>query len=121
MPLVAMICGGLLEVLGIAGFLMTGAPTSLIPAVLGGLLFACGFLARSRPDWQRHAMHAAAGLGLLGFLGSASALLKLPTLLAGGFVERPAAVTSRVAMAVVCFIFVALCVKSFIDARRAKA
>jgi Transmembrane proteins 14C len=121
MAFTTMIFGGLLIVLGVGGYIVTNAPTSLIPAVLGGLLLVCGFLAQSRPNISRHTMHAAAVLALLGFLGSVRGLMKLPDVIAGRFVERPAAVWTQSLMAILCLVFVALCVKSFIDARRARA
>ena len=59
--------------------------------------------------------------GLLGFLGTAKSLLKIPALLSGEPVERAAAVGVQAAFAVLSLIFVALCVKSFIDARKARS
>ncbi len=114
----AMLFGGLLIALGIAGYVGTGmaSPTALIPSVFGVLLTIAGWIARDESR-RKHAMHGAAMAGLLGFLGSASGLVELPALL-GGEAARPAAVISRSAMAVLCLIFVVLCVRSFIDARR---
>jgi hypothetical protein len=91
--------------------------TALIPAILGLLLaLAGGFSLKS----LKHGGHAAATVGLLGFLGSVPGLLKLPALLSGAPLERPAAVATQSIMAVLCLVFVALCVKSFIDARRGR-
>ncbi len=113
--------GVILIALGVVGYVATGqqSPTALIPAAFGVLLFICGVLAR-KEHLRKHVMHAAAALGVLGFLGSVPGLLKVFTLLGGGEVERPAAVISQSLMAVCMLIFVALCVKSFIDARRAR-
>ncbi len=62
-----------------------------------------------------HARHARAALvGIIGFLGSVSGLIKLPSLLAGGQFERPHAIVLQSIMAVLCLIFIGLCVKSFI-------
>ena len=66
-------------------------------------------------------MHVAAAIGLLGFAGTVRGLMKLPVLLTGGELDRPAAVAVQAAMAIVCFIFVVLCVWSFVKARRASA
>ncbi len=41
--------------------------------------------------------------------------------LTGGEIERPTAIAVQAAMAIVCFVFVLLCVWSFIKARRASA
>jgi len=113
--------GVILIALGLAGYVATGqeSPTALIPAAFGVLLLICGVLAR-KEHLRKHAMHAAAALGLLGFLGTARGLVQAFALLGGGTVERPAAVTSQAVMAVLSLIFVVLCVKSFIDARRAR-
>ena len=115
----AMLFGGLLIALGLAGYVGTGmeSPTALIPAAFGLLLTIAGWIARDESR-RKHAMHGAAMVGLLGFLGSASALLELPDLLGGGQVVRPAAVISRSIMAVLSLVFVVLCVRSFIAARR---
>lgn len=115
----AILFGVLLILLGGVGYVGSGmeSPTALIPAVFGVLLIVAGAIARNEAR-RKHAMHGAAMIGLLGFLGSASGLLQLPALLSGGEVARPMAVASRSAMAVLSIIFVGLCVKSFIDARR---
>ena len=70
---------------------------------------------------QNLAMHIAVVIGLLGFVGTVRGLMKLPVLLTSGQLDRPAAVVIQAAMAMVCFVFVLLCVRSFIKARRAGA
>ncbi|MEZ5364390.1 MAG: hypothetical protein R2748_19155 [Bryobacterales bacterium] len=116
----AMLFGVLLILLGLVGWVGSGmeSPTALIPAVFGLLLLIAGAVALNESR-RKHAMHAAAMVGLLGF-GPASGLLQLPALLGGAEVARPAAVASKSAMAVLSAIFVALCVRSFIAARRAR-
>ena len=89
----------------------------MIPVAFGVLLMVCGILGR-KESRVKHAMHAAAILGVLGFLGSAPGLIKLPALLAGGEVLRPAAVIARSIMAILMLVFVGLCVRSFIAAKR---
>ena len=118
---IAMVFGAILIILGVVGYVATDriSVTALIPAGFGLALLLLGVLAR-KENLRKHAMHLAAALGLVGFLGSASGLPKLMTLLAGGEVERPAAAISQSLMAVTCAVFVGLCVKSFIDARRAR-
>jgi hypothetical protein len=122
MPSTAILFGVLLILLGFAGWLGSGmeSPTALIPTVFGLLLCIAGAAAR-KESRRKHAMHAAAMIGLLGFLGSASGLAELPALLSGGEVARPAAVASKSAMAILSALFVGLCVRSFISARRARA
>ena len=121
MPQITVGFAGLLLATGLAGFGWTGwiHVTALIPAFLGLLLLGCGLLA-FREGMLKHAMHAAAVLGVVGFLGSAPGLLKLPALLSGQALERPAAVAARSVMALLCLVFLGLCVASFIQARRAR-
>jgi len=111
------IFGVLLTLLGLGGYILTGTSsfTALIPAVFGLLLIVLGFLARSEAV-RRHAMHAAAVVALVGCAGALFPLLRTPMGL------RPAiAVFSQIAMVVLTAVFVALCVRSFIDARRRRA
>jgi hypothetical protein len=111
--------GIVLILLGLGGYFGTDrvSMTALIPAAFGLLLLIFGMLARD--DKRRKlAMHIAVTVGLLGFLGTVPGLVKLPTLLMGGDVQRPPAVIAQSIMAVLMAIYVAMCVKSFIDARR---
>ncbi len=107
----------LLVILGAWGFFGTGMqhPTALIPAGVGLVLVVLGAVAARWEGARKHAMHAAAAVGLLGFLMAAGRFLyKLCT---GGEVTGTAGL-STLTMAVLCGTFVALCVKSFIDARK---
>jgi len=80
------------------------------------------FGALARDDSKRKmAMHIAVTVGLLGFLGTVPGLLKIGTMLSGGEVTRPAAVIAQSIMAVLMAVYVAMCVKSFIDARKRRA
>ena len=114
--------GFVLIALGLGSYFGTGREhfTALIPAVFGLPLALLGVVALKDHTWK-HAMHVAAAIGLLGFAGTVKGLLKLPVLLTGGELDRPAAVAVQAAMAIVCFVFVVLCVWSFIQARRASA
>ncbi len=114
--------GTLLILLGVVGYVATGAVsiTALIPAFFGFALVVLGAVAREESR-RKHAMHAAAAVGLIGFLGSVRGLTKLPSLVIGDFVTRPAAIVSQSIMALLMLVFVALCVKSFIAARRSRA
>ena len=111
--------GIILVVLGVVSYVGTGAVsvTALIPAFFGGVLCLLGWIARN-DRYRKHALHVAVIVGVVGFLGAAPGLAGLIRLLTGGVVERPAAVISQSIMAVVTAAFVALCVKSFVDARR---
>ena len=107
--------------LGLIGYFGTGAasPTALIPCALGALLLLLGAIARN-PARRKHAMHAAAIVGLIGFLGAGRGLTKIAPLLAGEPVERPNAVIAQAVMALLSLVFLAHCIKSFVDARRAR-
>jgi cell shape-determining protein MreD len=113
--------GGILLVLGVAGYAVTGAqsPTALIPAALGFLLVLLGWLAR-RPRMRMHAMHGAALLGVLGFAGSVRGIGQVARMLVGQTVQRPSAAIAQSIMAFVCLAFVGLTVRSFIAARLAR-
>lgn len=113
--------GALLTALGVFSYLGTGAasPTALIPAAFGLILLVLGVLARD-PAKRKSMMHFAAGIGVLGFAGSAPGLMKSFRMLGGETVERPNAVVAQAFMAVLCLAFVALCVRSFISARRSR-
>ncbi|WP_437607519.1 hypothetical protein WMF20_42730 [Sorangium sp. So ce834] len=112
--------GALLTALGVGGFAATSAPTALIPAGFGVVSIGLGVLARQE-KYHMHAMHASALVGVVGVVGSARGLSKLPALLSGGDVERPAAVVAQSLMAVLSAGYVALCARSFVAARRAPA
>lgn len=117
--------GLLLILVGLTGYFATGHvhPTALIPAGFGLLLGIFGLLADT-PDSKRRMlfMHIAVTLGLLGFLATIQGLVQWFEYVAGKLMPKyPAAVESKAAMALLCFIFVLLCVRSFIAARRARA
>jgi hypothetical protein len=118
----AIVFGVLLGILGgvLFGFSGSHSPTALIPSAFGVALILCGFIAKNEKA-RMHAMHFAALLGLLGFAIPIWRLVKkfvFPT-------DRPAefnewADGGQIAMAALSGVFLALCVKSFIDARRAR-
>ena len=114
--------GVVLIVLGLAGYFGTGMAslTALIPAVFGLLLAVFGAMARDEKR-RKMAMHIAVTVGLLGFFGSVQGFFKLGALISGGEVARPMAVVSQSIMAMLMAVYVTLCVRSFIDARRKRA
>jgi hypothetical protein len=121
-PTASLTVGLVLIVLSLAFYLATGgaSATALIPIAFGLPLALLGLMARRRPEVRKHAMHAAAAIALLGFLGTLRGLLALPRLLGGGVVERPTAVVAQSLVAVSCAVFVVLAVRSFVNARRAR-
>jgi hypothetical protein len=89
--------------------------TALIPAFAGVPLVICGLIALN-PAYRKHAMHAAAVFALLGFLAPLGRLLPQ---LARGNTPRPLVFVSQAGMSILCLVFLILCVRSFIAARRA--
>ena len=117
MPIVSIVMGALLVGLGAYGYTAsdTKSITAWIPAFVGGPLILCGLIAL-KESLLKHAMHAAAMLGVIGFLLSAG---RLGILAAQGTLDlTQLGGRSLAGMAALCAIFVALCVKSFIDARK---
>ncbi|HQZ97637.1 MAG TPA: hypothetical protein PLP21_15045 [Pyrinomonadaceae bacterium] len=117
MPITAIVCGMLLSMIGIMGYvygMMNGnaSLTALIPFVFGTLLEGLGFAAKSNEGLRKHLMHAAVVIALVGFLMTAGRLLMKMSEL-----TMSPAVMSQAAMAVVCLAFVILAVRSFIAAR----
>jgi hypothetical protein len=118
---VTVVFGFVLVVLGAVGFVLTGSThlTALIPCGIGMLLAVSGALAitdnaKRRMIW----MHVAVTVGLLGFLGSFSRAVDEYIQAHGQSLAHPVAVEDQAAMAAICLVFVILCVRSFIAARR---
>jgi len=111
--------GVLLIVVGLAGYVETGSahPTALIPCWIGIVLGVAGFLAIS-PARRMLWMHVAATVGLLGFLFTVKGAWDTFRLGNGATFEHPVAVVEKGATCLICLIFVAFCVRSFIQARR---
>ena len=116
--------GAALIVLGAVSFFATGGthPTALIPVYFGIGLLVCGFLANSPSDKRRMiVMHIAVTIGVLGFLGSGVMAILETVRAHGGPLAHPAAVESQAAMAIICVVYVGLCIRSFIAARRSRS
>lgn len=116
------VTGATLIAIGIVGYIASGAAsiTALIPAVLGAVVLGLG-VAAARNGLQRHAIHAALVVALLGLIASVPRALNAGAVLTGGDVERPIAALASLAVVVVCAIYIALGVRSFVAARRTTA
>ena len=122
MPIVAMIFGALLTTLGVVAYtspdlLGTGDPfkiSALSPAFLGLPIALAGLASAVKPSLLKHAMHLAAVVGVLGVVGGF-----VPVALRN-FNFETAAVKVGVGMTLLSLAFVGLCVKSFIDAKKAR-
>jgi uncharacterized membrane protein len=112
----------LLVALGLAGYLGTGSlhPTALIPAWIGLALGIFGFLAISPNEGRRKLfMHINVTIALLGFIGSTvEAIRGYVHAASAGVAPDQIALTSKVTLAGLLLIYVILCVRSFIAARR---
>jgi hypothetical protein len=84
--------------------------TALIPAYVGAALVVLGLLAM-KESLLKHAMHGAAMVGLLGLLAAIGRILTTGKVAGVGG-------ASLIGMTVLCAVFVALCINSFIQARR---
>lgn len=114
--------GIVLVALGAWGFLGTGSqhPTALIPGYFGLAMVICGVLANSSNEKQRMLwMHIAVTIGLLGFIAAGSrAGMVLAKSNRDLTHEASVAIGDQIAMSVICLVYVAFCVRSFIAARR---
>jgi hypothetical protein len=118
-----MITGLLLIVVGVVGYTNGTpgddgkvSPTALIPAFIGAAIGLCGALALN-PKFRKHAMHLAAMIGLLGAIGGFMPLVRQYNKTGTFDPTKPSAISGEL-MILICLVFVGLCVKSFIDARR---
>ncbi len=107
--------GVVLIVLGVGFYFDTEmkSVTALIPTFLGAVLLLLGILGL-KDNLRKHAMHTAVLLALLGAIGSGARL-------AMGTGTFGKAQTEQLILVVLCLAYVALGVRSFIMARRARA
>lgn len=121
MQLIAIVCGALLIATGFAGYLLADVEsrslTAFIPAVVGVLLLIAGIWALLAPKAKKHAMHAAAVVGLLGAI-MAGGRLGMVLATSGGSTLGNASLT---AMLVICVVFLVFCIQSFRKARQDSA
>ena len=94
------------------------SPTALIPAFFGVVIGICGLLAFNE-KFRKHAMHLAAMVGLLGAIGGFMPLIRQYNKTGSFDPLKPSAVAGEL-MILICLVFVGLCVKSFIAARKAR-
>jgi MFS family permease len=131
MPKITIGFGVVLCAIGLFGYFRatTENPslTALIPFFVGDVLILCGVLGFV-PNLRKHAMHAAAAVGLLGFIAAAGRLVmsgKDRGEIIGSLIsDEPSthrAPRLLLLMALVCLIFVIVCVVSFISARRGRS
>ena len=93
--------------------------TAWIPAAFGGVFIILGLLG-FRPALRKHAMHAAAGLALLGAVGAGIRAASAGMRFAQGKDVNSNALASQCVMTVLCLAFLAMCIRTFVMARRAR-
>ncbi len=123
MAKLTIVFGVLLMVLGAVAFVVLGHhPHTLIPAGFGLLLMVFGALAMTDDAKKRMVfMHIAVTVGLLGFLGTIPGLIGVIKMAVGqSSGVAPDAAKVQAIMGTICLIYVLLCVRSFIAARRAR-
>jgi uncharacterized membrane protein len=95
--------------------------TWLIPTGVGLPLIVLGAMAAKNAASKKHAMHAAVTLALVGGLVALiQGVSQVVRLLLQGKEILPLAAGMIWAMTILCFVFVGLCVQSFIAARKAR-
>jgi hypothetical protein len=128
MPTLSIMFGFILSALGIVAYFnpaplgvgkdgqpaTPGHPSSLSPLGFGAILLVAGAISIAAPKARKHAMHAAAGASLLGTVGG------LVPVILRNFRFEEVAVKVGLSMAVLCAIFLAMCVNSFVQARKAR-
>jgi uncharacterized membrane protein len=113
MAKVTQLVGAILVAVGVVAYVATGfaSVTALLPSLLGLVIGVLGILA-ARIDAGRHAIHAALVVALLGLLGSLRPL--------GGLADAEAAAVTSLVTVLVLVVYLALGVRSFVSARRAR-
>ena len=108
--------GLLLVAIGLGGYYFADAkqPMALIPAVLGIAMFGCGVVA-AQGAMRMLAMHVAALIGIIGFVGPMVTIFNDITNTA-----NTAEVLAKGLTSALCLMFVLMCVNSFLEARRAR-
>ena len=113
---------GVVLVLVSAGFWLATGRTetaALHPAGIGVLLLLSGVLANTENTKQRMIwMHVAVTAGLIGLL--LTGIRAVLTLVKGTIAANPLGFDERVVIALICLVYVVLCVRSFITARRTR-
>ncbi|CAN5322730.1 hypothetical protein BH11PLA2_BH11PLA2_00830 [soil metagenome] len=127
MTVPTLICSIALIALGVSGYLL-GEPndqgkqpvTALIPAVIGALLGLCALIVMAKPGLRKHVMHLAAMVGLFGFLGGFMPIYRQIVVKGKEFDPSYTPVRNGLILSIICAVFLFLCIRSFIAARKAR-
>ena len=122
MAKITLVFAVLLIILGLVSYFGTGSlhRTALIPTWFGIALGVFGFLAISPSESRRKLfMHINVTIGLIGFIGAAwRAISSYGHARSEGVDPDKIALAAQGAMAGLMLVYVLMCVKSFVDARR---
>lgn len=93
------------------------SPTAYIPVAIGTVVALCGLISRVKENLRKHLMHVAILVALVGAGGMIGRWIS-----AGTFTKPDFAFTNallvQVAFTILCVAYIALGIKSFVDARR---
>jgi hypothetical protein len=123
MAKLTMFFGVLLIVISVGFWMATGRAeiAALHPAGVGLILLVSGALANSEDAKKRMLwMHIAVTFGLIGFLITGIRAVVTAAHGSAAIAANQLAFDERVVVALICLIFVILCVRSFIAARRSR-
>ncbi len=98
----------------------TQSITAWIPLLFGLPIAAMGAVAALKVRHRKNAMHVAAALALLGTLGGVRVLPGLGAVASGTFAGSWVALGAQLVLLVLCAALLAVCVRSFVAARRAR-
>ena len=125
MPSVTVVAGAALIAVGVSTGLVSGPAeadasfmakySKYIPAVLGVLISICGLVA-FKPEARKHAIHVALVFALLGVIGAAGRIPKT----IGNPDASANALASQLGMLLISAALLAVGIKSFVDARKAR-
>ncbi|MFQ3670730.1 MAG: hypothetical protein SNJ84_04655 [Verrucomicrobiia bacterium] len=116
---ITLITAALLIGVGVVGYFLTGMAswTALIPAFLGLLMGLSAVLAKKKESLHKHMMHAAAGIALVGLLGTWRGFFGLFRWIGGEGTGNFSAALAQGVTFLILAVFLGLCVRSFVLAR----
>ena len=118
---ISLMMGLILVAVGCISYFGTGteSKTALIPAFFGAGLTLCGLISLAKPSLNKHVMHAAAMIGILGVIGGFVPPIRQLSKTGEVDLGSPAFL-GGVALSIASAAFVVMCVQSFIAARKAR-
>lgn len=116
MARLTIVFGLALVALGAAFWVITGMDhvTPLIPSFFGIAITVCGVIVLAKPTWRKHVMHVSVLIALLGMAGAG---MRIPKALDSDGIAGTKTI-EMLLMLILCAAYLALGIKSFVDARR---